>query len=200
MSMIRATTIADIGLLPDIERSAGAAFRSYPELAWIADDEVMGAAEHARLVGLHTSWVAEFDSATSAVCGFLCAEPFLTEQGRRELHIWELSVASGQQGQGIGRALMNYVIAFARGQLGNSEPFSALTLTTFRDVKFNAPFYAELGFVELFAEGEGGEEGEKEAGKEAGKEVGARLRDVLAAEAAHGLPAERRCAMRYKVS
>jgi len=27
--------------------------------------------------------------------------------------------------------------------------FSALTLTTFRDVPWNAPFYARLGFVEI---------------------------------------------------
>jgi hypothetical protein len=53
----------------------------------------------------------------------------------------------------------------------------ALTLTTFRHVAWNAPFYARYGFVELPADSDG------------------RLKAILIRETAHGLP--NRCAMRF---
>jgi hypothetical protein len=57
---------------------------------------------------------------------------------------------------------------------------NALTLTTFRDVPWNAPFYARFGF-ETLAPGE----------------LDPRLEAILRAEIAHGIPGDRRCAMRY---
>jgi hypothetical protein len=56
-----------------------------------------------------------------------------------------------------------------------------VTLTTFRDIPWNAPFYARLGFRELQAE-----------------ELTPALRARVAEEAAHGLPASLRLAMRYR--
>ena len=56
-------------------------------------------------------------------------------------HIWQLSVLPSKGRQGLGRALVKAVCDWA--QL-NGLP--AVTLTTFRDVPWNAPFYARLGF------------------------------------------------------
>ena len=178
---ICSTSLEQVHSLPEIERSAGKAFLTIPEFAWIADDEVMSIAEHQRFVGLGTSWVAVVDSQS---LGFVCAERF-----GAELHIWELAVRGDAQGQGIGAALMRRVIAEA-AELG----VASVTLTTFREVAFNAPFYERLGFERLAfevagAQGEGGVEHAQNT----------RLREVLAAEAAHGLPAESRCAMRLVV-
>ena len=53
-----------------------------------------------------------------------------------------------------------------------------ITLTTFRDVPWNEPFYRHLGYVTL----------DESA-------LDARLRQVLDDEAANGMPAARRCAM-----
>lgn len=56
-------------------------------------------------------------------------------------HLHEIDVLTAYGGQGVGRALMAAVIddARARGKL-------AVTLSTFRDVAWNGPFYARLGF------------------------------------------------------
>lgn len=59
-------------------------------------------------------------------------------------HIWQLSVLPSMQRQGIGRALVAAVCDWAA-----AEGYIAVTLTTFRDVPWNAPFYEKLGFVEL---------------------------------------------------
>ncbi|MGV3621165.1 MAG: GNAT family N-acetyltransferase [Archangium sp.] len=61
-----------------------------------------------------------------------------------DLHLDELDVSSTHGGRGIGRELLNAVVGFAL-----SQKRRRVTLTTFRDVPFNAPFYARVGFVEV---------------------------------------------------
>ena len=56
-------------------------------------------------------------------------------------HIWQLSVDPAFGRQGRGRALVERVCEWARGQ-----GLDSVTLTTFRDVPWNAPFYARMGF------------------------------------------------------
>lgn len=58
-----------------------------------------------------------------------------------EAHLSEIDVVPEHGGQGLGRRLVQEVIARAR-----EAGLPRLTLTTFRDVPFNAPFYARLGF------------------------------------------------------
>jgi GNAT superfamily N-acetyltransferase len=71
--------------------------------------------------------------------GFVCVE--LVDEIP---HIWQLAVHPDHGRQGIGRALVEAVCKWAR-----TERFSAITLTTFRDVPWNAPFYESLGFVAM---------------------------------------------------
>jgi GNAT superfamily N-acetyltransferase len=59
-------------------------------------------------------------------------------------HIWQLSVHPRAARRGRGRALVNAVCDWA---VVNGLP--AVTLTTFRDVAWNGPFYASLGFREV---------------------------------------------------
>jgi ribosomal protein S18 acetylase RimI-like enzyme len=99
--------------------------------------------------------------------GFAVCEAF--DDG---LHLWELAVRREAQGRGVGRALIDAAIAEAR-----RRGLPAVTLSTFREIPWNAPFYARLGF-ETLADGD----------------LNARLADVLAAEAERGLT--ERCAMR----
>jgi GNAT superfamily N-acetyltransferase len=56
-------------------------------------------------------------------------------------HLWQLSVLPSLGRRGIGRALVRAVCDWA-----SSHGYPAVTLTTFRDVPWNAPFYARLGF------------------------------------------------------
>lgn len=60
------------------------------------------------------------------------------------LHLWELAVRRERQGQGIGRA-----IVAACTDLGRRRGLPAVTLSTFRDIAWNAPFYGRLGFIEV---------------------------------------------------
>lgn len=59
-------------------------------------------------------------------------------------HIEQVSVHPDQHGQGIGRQLIEYVDAWAAAQ-----GIPVLSLSTFRTVPWNGPYYARLGFSEL---------------------------------------------------
>lgn len=60
------------------------------------------------------------------------------------MHLRELSVDPAAQRRGIGTALVEAVVALAR-----ERRCAGVSLTTFRDVPFNEPFYERLGFAEL---------------------------------------------------
>jgi GNAT superfamily N-acetyltransferase len=59
-------------------------------------------------------------------------------------HLEEIDVHPDHGRRGVGGALVEHVQRWAR-----SAGHRALTLITFRDVPFNAPFYARLGFRAL---------------------------------------------------
>jgi GNAT superfamily N-acetyltransferase len=165
MLMIRPATKTDADFLPEIERSSGKLFRQIPELAWIADDEVQSVTRHHEIIGQGTAWVAL--SGTGAVIGFLSAEVH-----GASLHIWQMSVHSDHQKQGVGRGLM-----LAAQSWAEASKLVSLTLTTFRDVPWNAAFYQSCGFA--LAE----------------PDVSPMLQKTLAAEEQAGLPIDQRCAM-----
>jgi GNAT superfamily N-acetyltransferase len=56
-------------------------------------------------------------------------------------HLEEIDVHPAHGRQGLGRRLVETVCAWAR-----EHHYPAVTLTTFRDIPWNAPFYARLGF------------------------------------------------------
>ncbi|MEP2990814.1 MAG: GNAT family N-acetyltransferase [Parasphingorhabdus sp.] len=169
--LIRPAKKADALHLPDIEVSAGAAFRSVPGLEWIADDDVMSAELHEIYIDEGTVWVAE---AKDRLVGFVTTR---LEFDEKNLHILEIAVDSEQQGQGIGRKLFDTVAKYA-----SEENLTGITLTTFRDLAFNEKFYQKLGFQTLESD-----------------KLSPRLRDILSAEAENGLPTERRCAMSMRL-
>ena len=79
------------------------------------------------------------DVANAGLAGFIAVEPL--DDGA---HVQELSVRRANQGRGLGRRLMGEAERWAREQ-----GYPSLTLTTFRDVPWNAPFYASHGFIEV---------------------------------------------------
>ncbi|MBI5942094.1 MAG: GNAT family N-acetyltransferase [Caulobacterales bacterium] len=125
-------------LFPAIERSAGEAFRAIPDLAWIADHVVSPAEEYLPMIAAGTVWEAvEGETPVGVLLGEITGDT---------LHVWELSVLVSHQKQGLGRRLMQAAADHAR-TLG----LAALTLTTFRTVPWNGPFYAGLGYQMLEA-------------------------------------------------
>ncbi|MFF5840758.1 GNAT family N-acetyltransferase [Streptomyces massasporeus] len=163
---IRLATRAELPALQDIERAAGAPFRDLgmPE---IADDEppALDILERYRRAG--RCWVAVDEGDLPAA--YLLAEPV-----DGALHIEQVSVHPRAARQGVGRALLAHAADRAR-----EEGLTALTLTTFTDVPWNAPYYARLGFRPL---------------PEADLTPG--LRAIRATEAAHGLDRWPRVCMR----
>lgn len=150
---------------PAIERAAARLFADDPGLDGLDPDDIWGVEELTRLVRKDHCLVSHVGAR---MAGFLASEPF-----SRELHVWELDVHPDFQQRGIGAGLIRAAQVDAR-----NSGFKALTLTTFRDVAWNAPFYARLGFEEVTA-----------------LDAHPRLAELLAKEAEMGLPAERRCAM-----
>jgi GNAT superfamily N-acetyltransferase len=167
---IRLAEPADAPKLPDIEGSAGQVFVQIPGLEWIADDHVMSAEQHLPAITAQTAWVASQDEG---IVAFLSAEHV-----GDALHIHQISVHADAMGQGIGRRLIDAAIAAAR-----VRGLSAVTLTTFRDVPWNEPYYQRLGFETLAA-----------------RQLDQRLASVLEAEIEAGLPGDRRCAMRLNLA
>ena len=163
---LRATTLADTAALPAIERSAGQRFLQIPELAWIADDQIISAAQHQAFAATGLSWLAQADEHP---VGFLVAETLDSS-----LFIAELSLHQEWQGKGIDRRLICYV-----AEQACEKGYTSLTLTTFRNVPWNAPWYAQMGF-EILPEAA----------------LTAALRQKRQEESAHGLAYESRCAMR----
>jgi GNAT superfamily N-acetyltransferase len=165
-TLIRLARPEEAALLVSVERSAGERYRTIPAYACWSDADLLPAAFHADRIAAGTVWVAE---EAGAPVGFATAERL-----GDVLHIWELDVRLDRQGQGLGRRLVEAVADAARRQ-----GLAAVTLTTFREVPWNAPFYTMLGFVLL-----------------EGEAVGATLAAIIDDEVEHGADRGTRCAMR----
>ena len=133
-AIIRLALPEDAQLLPAIEISAAQAFRMINELSWLADSPPMSIERHSQLIALSTCWVAL--DAENQPQGFLSSERYGSY-----LHIYELSVMQSMQGKGTGRRLIEAAKGYAR-----SSRLSFITLTTFTNVPWNAPFYSRVGF------------------------------------------------------
>lgn len=135
MFSLRLATSGDAKCFPEVERSAGEAFRATPH-AWIVDEpDIAPEAPEAYRPWIEAGGVrvAEIEGA---VAGFVAAAPL-----GQALHVHVLAVRHDRQRQGIGTALLaaTRIAAAAQG-------FGAMTLTTFANVPFNVPFYERLGF------------------------------------------------------
>ncbi|MFI8826130.1 GNAT family N-acetyltransferase [Streptomyces sp. NPDC053431] len=168
---IRVAAAAELPLLQDIERAAGEAFRPLG-MGEIADDEPLPleVLEGYRSAG--RAWVA-VDAGDRPVAYLL------TDTVDGAAHIEQVSVHPDAARRGVGRALIEHLAAAAQEQ-----GLAALTLTTFAEVPWNAPYYARLGFRRL------------DAGDPALTEG---LQAISRAEAAHGLATWPRVCMRREV-
>jgi GNAT superfamily N-acetyltransferase len=167
-NVIRAARADDLAALRDIERVAGdwAAIG----MQAIADDEPPSVEELGEYQRDGRAWV--YADADDRPLAYLIAR---WVDG--SVHIEQVSVHPGAAGRRIGRALIDAVAGWAR-----RHHAAALTLTTFTEVPWNAPYYLRLGFRPLT-------EGELTPG----------LWEIRAAEAAHGLDRWPRTAMRREL-
>ena len=89
------------------------------------------------------------------------------------IHLHELSVAPEHGRKGLGTRLIKTITQFAK-----SSGFTGVTLSTFRDISWNAPFYRKLGFRAMNE-----------------KEIGINLQNIRTEEAHNGLPISERILM-----
>ncbi len=134
--MIRAARPDEAALLPAIEHDSDQTMRE-TRYAYIADLEPVASDHYLEAVTAGTTWVA-VDEADQPVGFAACG---VKPDG---LVVYQLSVMRASQKRGLGSALMQAAIDWARA---NGHP--RVMLTTFIDVIFNAPFYEGLGFLAL---------------------------------------------------
>ena len=166
---IRAVRSGDTPVLQDIERAAGQCFGEVG-MAEIAEDEPFSGEELARYRKAGTAWAA-VDSGDVPVA-YAVAEPV-----DGNLHVEQVSVHPDHARRGIGRALLDHLADQAA-----ASGMPALTLTSFADVPWNAPYYARCGFRILDE-----------------STLGPGLRAVRRREAEHGLDRWPRVCMRREV-
>ncbi len=166
--VIRPATEEDLPALRDVERAAGRAFAEIGMTA-IAEDEPPSLEVLREFQRDGRAWVW----GTPPVAYLIV---FPVDGG---VHVEQVSVHPDAAGRGIGRALIEHVAGWARDRGAR-----ALTLTTFADVPWNAPYYERrCGFRRL-----------------AEAELGPGLRAVRRAEAEHGLDRWPRVAMRRELT
>lgn len=135
MIRIRLANESDVPLLDDVEQSAAKAFIG-SKVGYVQSRSV----EPALLIKLcreKTLWVAADESGKPV--GFAACYPL---HGFFYLH--EISVSRECQGHGIGRRLMNTIEIYA---LDHGFPY--IGLVTFRDIRWNGPFYKSMGYKEI---------------------------------------------------
>ena len=130
---IRSARESDIPHLPGIEQRASELFASTP-FAVEAEASCLSEEFHREQVSMQLTWVAaDADDTPVAFAAVVMLG------GRPHLH--ELSVDPDHGRRGIGRRLVEAVCEWAR-----AAGHGGVTLSTYRDVPWNAPFYERMGF------------------------------------------------------
>ncbi len=165
-AVIRAVSPDDLPALRDLEREAGTLLRDLG-MAAVAADEPPTIAELDRFHEDGRAWVAT-DQADSPVAYLL------VEVVDDDAHVVQVSVHPRYARQLLGAALLDTAAVWAQ-----RRGLTALTLTTYTEVPWNAPYYTRLGFQPL-----------------ADDQLGSGLRRIHAQEAARGLARWPRMTMR----
>jgi GNAT superfamily N-acetyltransferase len=162
---IRAARLEDLPRLAAIELAAAQLLTGYAPESVLNETTTSEALKEAQGDG-HV-WVALADDVP---VGFALVE--LVES--RALHLEEIDVHPAHGRRGLGKKLVLQVCEWAA-----QHGYESVTLTTFRDVPWNMPFYARLGFAIVPSE-----------------QLSADLRAIVDAEARRGLDPSRRVVMK----
>ncbi len=113
---------------------------------FVAYRQIPGPPSYRQALSAGRVWIGlDATALTLGPVGFALASP-----SGHDLHIDELNVLPSWQGRGLASALIERLAEHARAQ-----GLHRLTLTTFVDVAWNAPFYTRRGFAPI-APDEGG--------------------------------------------
>ncbi|MGH4026554.1 MAG: GNAT family N-acetyltransferase [Pseudonocardiaceae bacterium] len=131
--MIRAARSADLLALRDVERAAGAMFHDLGMTA-VANDEPPSLAELATYQEDGRAWVVTDDADRPVAY-------LLVDIVDTNAYVEQVSVHPDHARRGLGKALLDTAAAWAQ-----QRGLAALTLTTYSEVPWNAPYYRRLGF------------------------------------------------------
>ena len=134
--IIRHATPNDFAVIRKIERMAGAAFEQY-DMSEIANDEPPSIVVLKQYCSEQRIWIAVDESDRPVA--YIMARPL-----GPHAHIDQVSVTPEHARNRIGSTLIDSVEHWAA-----SHGLSALTLSTFCGVPWNAPYYQTLGFREI---------------------------------------------------
>jgi len=160
--------LQDIHLLPAIELAAAALLKGHAPESVLTETTSEQEFREAQIEG--RLWVVLADQFP---VGFAHAELL----GPHEVHLKEIDVHPDHGRRGLGTRLVVTVCEWAV-RCGHPE----VTLTTFRDVPWNMPFYAGLGFKVVPR-----------------SELSAELVPIVADETRRGFDPARRVVMRYRL-
>ena len=163
-SVIRPATDADVQRLIEVEIDAGQVFRTIG-MPMVAEG-VPDVADLREAIEAERVWVTEVGSA---IAGYVKAEAL-----DGNAHVAQVSVAPDFAGRALGKAMVELV-----EQWGREAGRPATTLTTFRDVPWNGPYYARLGYRVLPAEQVGPELARTMAHEASLPEIDAALRCAM---------------------
>ncbi len=166
---IRPAARQDLDRVRDIERAAGKWFADIG-MTFVAEDEPPSVETLTEFVRDGRAWV--------------CADPddqpvayLLAEVVDGNAHLEQVSVHPDHAHRRLGRALLDHMVDWAR-----KRRLPAITLTTYTEVPWNGPYYERRGFRYL-----------------TDTELTPGLRQIRAAEAAHGLDRWPRACMRREL-
>lgn len=167
---IRTARVDEIDILRAIEVAAGQQFATLG-MTYVSDDLLPSVAMLGAYQQKGRAWVA-VDTDDRAVA-YLIADLI-----DGQAHVEQVSVDPAWSRRGIGRRLLERLAEWALDQ-GCSQ----MTLTTFADVPWNAPYYRRCGFSEVSK-----------------ATLGPELAALWAEEQAHGLGRDRRVVMSRSLS
>jgi GNAT superfamily N-acetyltransferase len=167
---IEPAAAGDLAKLAQVERAANRLFLERGVTGVTADD-VTPLSEFAEAWQAGLLWVARREDGEPIGFALLCLVD-------GQPHVEEIDVDPAHGRRGIGRALLETALAWAR-----AAGHRTVTLTTFREIPWNAPFYERAGFQVL-----------------APHELGPGLAAVVRDETARGLDPRQRVAMRRELA
>jgi len=168
--MIRPARAEDAAAMVRIEEAAGQVFATVG-MDFVAEDDPGTVEELLPYVRDGRAWVADGPGGTPVAY-------LIAEWVDGNVHVEQVSVHPAYARRGLGSRLVERVAGWAR-----ERGAPALTLTTYAEVAWNAPYYERLGFRRL-----------------ADDELTPGLRAIRAAEAERGLDRWPRVGMRRELS
>jgi len=130
---IRAPGKAELASLPKIESLADAVYSNdrFPKNLGVCSIEELEASLELGLL-----YIAELEGE---IIGFAMCRVL-----GDYIHLQQLSVTPDKGRQGVGTLLLKQTI-----EMVSLKQYTGITLTTFSDVRWNAPFYRKCGFVDV---------------------------------------------------